>query len=78
MKSLRATVGDGAMVSWINKNGERVAIPLVKLGKEWKQVGVYLKFGASQSDPTFATVFPLPHNWKPSQKILRTIRRAGG
>lgn len=75
MKNLKATVGAGAMVTWVNKEGERVALPLIKIEEEWKQVGVLLKYGASRSDPEFATSFPVPPGWKPNAKILQAIRK---
>lgn len=78
MKSLRAEKGGGATVSWTNEDGDRVAVPFLRLGKEWKPVGVYLKYGTSKSDPKFAAIFPLPHNWEPSTRIKRLLRRNNG
>jgi hypothetical protein len=77
VRNLRVTTGDGALASWINKDGERVILPLVRLGDdEWRDVGVYLKQGLSASDPLFATVFALPYGWKPTPRIKRAIERS--
>jgi hypothetical protein len=63
------------MVSFINKKGDRVVIPFVMVNGEWKPVGSYLVYGTSRSDPKYGAVFALPHNWKPTSRILREIER---
>ena len=75
MKSLRVTLGEAALVSFVNSKGERCALPLIKVGKEWRSTGSYLKYGLSKSDPLYGAVFPLPINYKPGGKILLAIGR---
>lgn len=53
-----------------------IALPLIKVGKEWKTAGAYLKYGTSKSDPSFGAVFALPHDWQVPSRILRLIRKA--
>lgn len=75
MRNLRVQMGDGAIVTWTNKEGDIVGIPLINMGKGWIGCGVYVKYGTSKSDPKWPAIFPLPANWKPSERILRAIQR---
>ncbi len=74
MKSLRVEHGQGALVTYTNKKQENIGIPMIRLGNgKWRGTGCYLKFGTSKSDPSFAAVFPLPHDWEPTGRILREL-----
>lgn len=76
MKNLRVSKGNGAWVTWTDEEGHMIALPLIKVGKEWKTAGAYLKYGTSKSDPSFGAVFALPHDWQVPSRILRLIRKA--
>jgi hypothetical protein len=72
---MRAAIGHGALITFQNKEGVRCAVPLLKLNGEWRGTGSYLKYGLSRSDPLYGTVFALPHNWKPTRKMIIVAER---
>jgi hypothetical protein len=72
---LRAAVGHGALVTFLNKEGERCAVPLLKINGVWRSTGAYLKYGKSRSDPLYGTVFGLPLDWKPTRRMIMTADR---
>lgn len=76
MRDLTAKRSNGAMISFVNQKGEHCVVPLMFIGKEWRQVGVYLVYGTSKSDPSYAAVHALPRGWVPTQGMISAIRRA--
>lgn len=75
MKNVRVYHGEAAVVTFIDKQGRRCSLPMMKLDDEWQPVGVYKVHGTSASDPTFATIFALPYRWKPNNRIKNALRR---
>jgi hypothetical protein len=78
MKNVRTQAGRGMLVSWVNKSGEDITLPLIHVNGKWQTCGVFYKYGQSKSDPKFRVVFPLPYGWDPmeSAQIKSAIRRA--
>lgn len=76
MRNLRARRSAGAMISFTNQKGEYCVVPLMLLDGEWRQVGVYLVYGTSKSDPAYASVHALSHKWVPTRRMISAIRRA--
>lgn len=76
MRDLRVRKTSCAMCSFINQKGERVEVPLVRIGREYRQVGTYLVYGTSRSDPAYAAVHALPAGWEPDARMLRAVERA--
>lgn len=67
---MRAAVGHGALVSFLNKDGERCAVALLRINGKWRSTGAYLKYGKSRSDPLYGSVFALPVSWEPTRKMI--------
>lgn len=75
MRNLRIKRTAAAMVSFVNNKGDHVTVPLIMVKGEWRPVGSYLVYGSSRSDPRYAAVFALPHEWEPTPRMLREIER---
>jgi hypothetical protein len=72
---MKVAVGDGALVTFLNREGERCAVPLLKLNGKWRSTGAYLKYGKSRSDPLYGSVFALPVDWEPTRQMIAQADR---
>lgn len=76
MKRIYVNKVECVVVSFKNDSGDWCAVPLYReRDGRWQHFGAYQKFGVSPSDPKFASVFPLPHKWRPKGKLAAALRK---
>jgi hypothetical protein len=61
------------VISYTNKDGYRVVVPMYYARGKWETFGSCQVYGVSKSDSKFASVHALPYKWRPKGALLAAI-----